>query len=106
MSLIEIVHEVRRNLEESGRLPYRMLRREFSLDENTLAEVVKELVDNQHVAIREDNALAWSPAAASSQAPVEVSPSPPERDPRAYTPNTWPTEFCTRGPPSKASASR
>lgn len=50
MSLLEIVHEVRRNLEESGCLSCRMLWREFSLDDNTLAEVVKELVDNQHVA--------------------------------------------------------
>src|SRR5207244_300118 len=75
MSLLEIVREVRRHLEESGRLSYRMLRREFALDDDTLAKVVGELVDNQRVAVREDNALAWSAAAVPSQARPEVSPS-------------------------------
>jgi class 3 adenylate cyclase/tetratricopeptide (TPR) repeat protein len=86
MSLLEIVHEVRRHLEESGRLSYWMLRREFSLDDDTLAKVVAELVDNQCVAVREDNALAWSAAAAPSPARAEVSPAPPARDPHSYTP--------------------
>ena len=83
MSLLEIVHEVRRHLEESGRLSYRMLQREFSLDDDTLAKVVVELVDNQRVAVREDNALAWSAAAAPGQARAEGSLAPLERDPRA-----------------------
>ena len=86
MSLLEIVHEVRRHLEKSGRLSYRMLRQEFALDDDTLAAVIEELVDNQRVAVREDHALAWSAAAAPSQARAEVSPSLPERDPRSYTP--------------------
>src|SRR5262249_34379377 len=40
----------------------------------------------QCVAVREGNALAWSAAAAPSQARVEGSPAPPEHDPRADTP--------------------
>ena len=97
MSLLEIVREVRRHLEESGRLSYLSLRREFSLDD-TLAKVVDELVDNQRVAVREDQSLAWAAAAASSQARAEGSSAPP--------PNASPTEFRTRRPPSKASASK
>ena len=98
MSLLEIVREVRRHLEESGRLSYLSLRREFSLDDDTLAKVVEELVDNQRVAVREDQSLAWAAAAASSQARAEGSSAPP--------PNASPTEFCTRRPPSKVSAGR
>jgi class 3 adenylate cyclase len=78
MNLLEIAREVRRHLEASGRLSYRMLRREFSLDDDTLAEVVEELVDNQRVAVREDQALAWSAAAAPSPARAEGAPAPPQ----------------------------
>ena len=76
MNLLEIVREVRRHLEASGRLSYLMLRREFSLNDDTLAEVVEELVDSQRVAVREDNALAWSAAAAPSPARAEGAARP------------------------------
>src|SRR5262249_34664524 len=71
MSLLEIAHEVQRHLEESGRLSYQIPRREFSLNDDTLAAVVEELVDHQHVAVREDQALARSAAAVLSQARAE-----------------------------------
>jgi hypothetical protein len=86
MSLLEIIREVRRYLEESGHLSYRMLQREFSLNNDALVMVVEELVDNQRVAVREDNALAWSAAAAPSQTRAKGSLAPLEHDPRAYTP--------------------
>ena len=57
-----------------------MLRRQFDLDDESLEELIEELVDIQRVARREENALAWSAAT-----PVVGSPSP-ARDPRAYTP--------------------
>jgi class 3 adenylate cyclase/tetratricopeptide (TPR) repeat protein len=75
MSLLEIIRQVRRHLEESGRLSYRMLRREFALDDDTLAELIEELVDVQRIARREQDALAWAAAAPAV-----------EREPRAYTP--------------------
>ena len=63
MNLLDVVREVRRHLEENGRLSLRMLRRQFELDDDALAEVIEELVDVQRVARREENALAWSAAA-------------------------------------------
>jgi class 3 adenylate cyclase len=75
MSVLEILRQVRRHLEENGRVSLRMLRREFELDDDTLAEVIEELVDIQRVARREENALA---RAASAPAV--------ERDPRTCTP--------------------
>lgn len=74
MSLLEIIRQVRRHLEESGRLSYRMLRREFDLDDDKLAEVIEELVDVQGVAVREERPCVGcaSPAA---------TPEGPRRDP-------------------------
>lgn len=60
--------------------PLRLLRREFALDDDTLAGVIEELVDVQRVARREENALAWAGGAAPSAAPA------PARAPRDYTP--------------------
>jgi hypothetical protein len=81
VSVLEIIRLVRRHLEENGRLSYRMLRREFDLDDDTLAEVVEELVDVQKIAIREDKALAWSGGATPKSTEAESPPSPPRRDP-------------------------
>ncbi len=45
MNLLDVVREVRRHLEENGRLSLRMLRRQFALDDDALGEVIEELVD-------------------------------------------------------------
>ena len=83
MKLLDVVREVRRHLEENGRVSLRMLRRQFELDDDALAEVIEELVDVQRVATREEGALAWTGGAV----PRRVAPqSPPARDPRSYTP--------------------
>ena len=76
---------MRRHLEESGRLSYRMLQREFDLDDDALAEIIEERVDIQRVAVREDDALAWSADTTPSRMEAESVPSSPERDRRAYT---------------------
>ena len=38
MSVLDIVRQVRQHLQESGRVSYRMLRREFALDDDSLEE--------------------------------------------------------------------
>jgi class 3 adenylate cyclase/tetratricopeptide (TPR) repeat protein len=83
-NLLEVVGEVRRHLEQNGRVSLRMLRRQFELDDESLAALIEELVDVQRVARREDTALAWSPAAPAAAPALTVAS--PERDPRAYTP--------------------
>lgn len=60
MNLLEVVREVRRHLEENGRVSLRMLRRQYELDDETLDELIEELVDVQRVARREENVLVWS----------------------------------------------
>jgi hypothetical protein len=80
MNLLDVVREVRRHLEENGRLSLRLLRRQFELDDDVLEEVIGELVDVQRVARREENALAWS----APTPPVGIPPQ--ARDPLTYTP--------------------
>ncbi len=42
MSLLETVERVRESLERNGRISYRMLRREFALDDDALEELIDE----------------------------------------------------------------
>ena len=60
MKLLEVLREARRHLEENGRVSYRMLRREFNLDDDALEDLVEELADVQQVAVRDGNVLVWS----------------------------------------------
>src|SRR6266446_6525260 len=60
MKLLDVVREVRRNLEENGRVSLRMLRRQYELDDEALEELIEELVDVQQVARREEKVLVWS----------------------------------------------
>jgi class 3 adenylate cyclase len=86
MNLLDVVREVRRHLEENGRLSLRMLRRQFELDDDALEEVIEELVGVQRVARREENALAWLGNAEAEPRGTERAVSPPARDPLSYTP--------------------
>ena len=72
MKLLDVVREVRRHLEENGRVSLRMLRRQYDLDDEALDELIEELVDVQRVARREENVLVWSAQAAAPTA-VQVS---------------------------------
>jgi class 3 adenylate cyclase/tetratricopeptide (TPR) repeat protein len=60
MSFLETVDRARSHLERNGRVSLRALQREFGLDDESLDELVEELVDTQRVAVREGKALAWS----------------------------------------------
>jgi len=86
MNLLDVVREVRSHLEQNGRVSLRMLQRQFTLDDDALAELIDELVDVQRVARREENALAWVAGAASLESVARVPTPASPRDPRAYTP--------------------
>jgi len=95
VNLLDVVREVRRHLEENGRLSLRMLRRQFELDDSALEEVIEELVDVQRVAKREENALAWSGSAATEPRGPQANTSSPARDPLSYTPKHLAEEILT-----------
>ena len=70
MSFAENVQRARELLRRSGRVSVRLLRREFELDDQTLDELVEELVDVQQVAALEGEVLSWlGVASAETSAP-------------------------------------
>jgi class 3 adenylate cyclase/tetratricopeptide (TPR) repeat protein len=91
MNLLEIITQVRAFLEENGRISYRILQRQFALDEEALEDIKEELIDVQQVAADDGGkVLVWlgSPPAESSAAPrvAAEAATGPVRDPAAYTP--------------------
>ncbi len=83
MNLLDIIRDVRRHLQENGRVSLRVLRRQYHLDDDMLDELIEELVDVQQVARREENILAWRGGAVVGPA---FAPSPAARVPLTYTP--------------------
>ncbi len=83
MTFEEIVDQALAMLQRRGRVAYRMLKRQFNLDDDALEDLKAELIDAQRMAADEDgNVLVWTGNAASSPTPTTA----PERAPRTYTP--------------------
>ena len=60
MTFREILDQVRGKVRDKGRVTYRALKREFTLDDDYVADVVAELIDAEHVAQDEDGkVLVW-----------------------------------------------
>ncbi len=60
MSFLETVRRAKDYLQEESRVSLRALKREFELDDETLDELIEELVEIQQVAVRDERALAWA----------------------------------------------
>jgi len=87
MNLLEILSQVRAYLEQNGRVSYRMLRRQFDLDDEALEDLKDELIEVQQVAADErGRVLVWLGAPRAFEPALEMPPPAPERDPAAYTP--------------------
>ena len=87
MNLLEVITQVRAFLEQNGRVSYRVLRRQFELDDETLEDLKEELIDVQQVAADVDGKiLLWIAALPPERSAEPAPPSPPRRDPAAYTP--------------------
>ena len=86
MNMLEVIRDVRRHLQENGRVSLRVLRRQYELDDDMLDELTEELVDVQQIARREQNILVWIGEAAAPVTGPAVAPSPPARNPLTYTP--------------------
>ena len=73
MNLLEVISQVRSFLEQNGRVSYRVLRRQFELDDETLEELKEELIDVQQVAV--DEVVGYSRGLmASSRMTVRTPP--------------------------------
>src|SRR5262245_56899511 len=85
MNLIEIVAQVRALLQQQGRLSYRIVQRQFALDDAALEDVKFELIAIQEIAVDKDSKMLVWKGAEGTPAPLSSAPlpSPP---PASYTP--------------------
>ncbi len=61
MDILEVVDQVRELLQQKGRVSYRILKRQFALDEEALEDVKVELIEAERVAVDEDERiLVWT----------------------------------------------
>ena len=60
MDLLEVLEQVRAQLQKQGRLSYRLLKKQFALDDEGLEDLKYELVDIQELAVDKDGKmLIW-----------------------------------------------
>jgi hypothetical protein len=83
MIFYEVLEHVIALLERHGRVSYRVLKRQFALDDAFLDDLKAEIIEVQQLAVDQDGTmLVWTgaPGTASPAAPQ------PTREPLAYTP--------------------
>src|SRR5690349_5588699 len=85
MDIIEVVAQVWELLQQQGRLSYRIVQRQFALDDAALEDVKFELIDIQDVAVDKDGKMLVWKGAEGTPAPPSRAPSP-SQPPASYTP--------------------
>jgi len=87
----EVVDQAIAMLQRRGRVTYRMLKRQFDLDDEALDDLRLELIKGQRLAADEDgDVLVWSGAAAAPSPAADGAVVPahaPEVTPLTYTPS-------------------
>jgi hypothetical protein len=86
MTFEEILDQTIAMFQRRGRVTYRMLQRQFQLDDDALADLLGELRYAYRDAMREDEqGLVWTDEGRSTPAAV-APPAEPARVPLTYTP--------------------
>ena len=83
MNIIEVLDQVRELLRSKGRVTYRILKRQFGLDDEALEDIKAELIKADRVARDEDGeVLVWvGDGAAALTQPLSPPPrTPPRRE--------------------------
>ena len=92
MDFYEALDQVIELLQREGRVSYRVLKRQFSLDDDFIEDLKEELIYSKRLAVDEDSrVLVWT---AQAEAAPEFVPTPSgsaptpeqEREPASYTP--------------------
>src|SRR5256714_6450033 len=87
MHFEEILDQAIAMLQRRGRITYRAVKRQFTLDDAFLEDLTVELIKGQRLAGDEDGeVLVWTGAAAPSAAPTPPLPPATGPAPLAYTP--------------------
>jgi class 3 adenylate cyclase/predicted ATPase len=86
MKFSDIIDQAKILLQRQGRLTYRSLKREFDLDDETLADLKFELITGQELAVDKEGAvLVWVGDGAVT--PKPTSPAAQSQPPVSYTPS-------------------
>src|SRR5262245_37841126 len=85
MNILAVLTQIREVLQQQGRLSYRIMQRQFALDEAALEDLKFELIDIQEVAGDKDGKMLVWKGESVAAGPV-TSPLPPSLSPASYTP--------------------
>jgi class 3 adenylate cyclase len=86
MDFLEVLEQVRELLQHKGRLSYRLLKRQFALDDEALDDLKYELVVVDELAVEKDGQmLVWNGAGQPSSSPRNGQSQ--TRPPASYTPS-------------------
>ena len=80
MDFLEVLAQVRELLQAHGRVTYRVLKRQFELDDESLQDLKEQLIDAEELAIdKDDKMLVWTGDGEpfSSSQPPTLSPQSP-----------------------------
>ena len=85
MKFSEVVEQASALLQRKGRMTYRALKREFTLDDEALADLKFELITGQELAVDKDGeVLVW--VGKEEATPQPSSPPAQFQSPASYTP--------------------
>jgi hypothetical protein len=84
MDFIDILAQVRKLLQEHERVTYRVLKRQFTLDDESLEDLKEQLIEAEELAIDKDGKmLVWAGAGKNTRQQSSTAQSQP---PISYTP--------------------
>src|SRR5207245_1485989 len=87
MGFYEILDQILALLRHRGRVTYRVLKREFHLDDDFIEDLKEELIYSQKLAVDEaGRVLVWTGDAVTAPTVASVPAAPPIRAPLTYTP--------------------
>ena len=76
MDILEVLDQVRELLPQKGRVTYRILKRQFALDDEALEELKEQLIDAEEVAVDKDGKmLVWTGDETSKETPAQTARS-------------------------------
>ena len=92
MTFEEIVDQAIDMVQRRGQVSYRMLKRQFDLDETSLDDLTYELVEIHRIAVDQDGKmLLWTGDTEAASAPPPSgpasAPAPDPKPPLSYTPH-------------------
>src|SRR5512132_200569 len=87
MTFEEILNQALAMLQRQGRVSYRALKRQFSLDDAYLEDLKLEIIEIHQVAVDQDSTmLVWTGGSTPASVPAALPAGPQEREPFSYTP--------------------